>query len=159
MTDPRVDALVNQVAALERRMMVLRDWSAWTPRWEGTTGAGTFTYTQQQGRWWEHGLKIEFIGRILISAITGAPTGNMLIKGLPYPSAGVTNMHAGGCWFDYISQFNYAANSISLQGRINPSEDYVRLSEAFDNAAAVEAPAANFTNAACDIWFQGWYLR
>lgn len=128
----------------------------WTPVLVGTTGAGTYTYVTQVGRYTRIGNIARIEGHINISAITGAPTGNMTITGLPFTSVNVLGT-SGGVSFQFISQLKYTAASLQLLGLISVATSAIALYEVFTNAVAVAYPAANFTNAACNLVFQGTY--
>lgn len=57
-----------------------------TPIFLGSTIAGTFTYTLQNGNWTRTGNIVHVQIHISISAITVAPTGNLQIGSLPITS-------------------------------------------------------------------------
>jgi len=128
----------------------------WTPTFVGSTIAGTFTYSAQLGRYVKLGGFVFFYGHITISAISVAPTGIMSIGGLPFTSAADTNLQ-GSVTFGMISNFKYTAASLALTGFIGNSGTSITLRESFTNAATVDVPAANFTNAACNLIFSGFY--
>jgi hypothetical protein len=56
----------------------------WTPSWGGSTGDGTVTYGTRTGRYIRIGNTVWISFRINISAIPAAPTGDILVKGLPF---------------------------------------------------------------------------
>ena len=60
--------------------------NTFTPVVEGTSTAGTGTYTQQQGRYTKTGREVSFEINVAWSAHTG--TGNLIISGLPFTSSG-----------------------------------------------------------------------
>lgn len=126
----------------------------WTPAFTGTGTAGTFTYTRQTGVYTRIGNIVMFSGTLNISAIAVPPTGNMTITGLPVTAAVISNIEFG-IHFSYISNFNYSAAALDLTGGIAGTT--ISLYESFDNAAGANAPAANFTNAACFLEFNGFY--
>lgn len=64
-----------------------KDEGSWTPAYFGDGTAGTFTYTQQVGRYIRIGNLVWVTGRVTISAISVAPTGNLSITGLPFTSS------------------------------------------------------------------------
>jgi len=129
--------------------------TSWTPFFFGDGGtAGTFTYASQVGRYTRMGQLCFIHGVVAISAITVAPTGTMYIAGIPFDAAATIN---SGVAFTYISNFNYAAGALQLTGAIVASGNTIKLFESFDNAIAVAVPAANFTNASCNIQFFGMY--
>lgn len=151
------DRLTRQrIGQTEVKEVPITATGTWTPKFQGTTIAGTFVYSTQFGRYTRIGNMVFFRGRCQINTISVAPTGNMQITGLPITSTSTTN-DVGGVTFDYISNFNNAASAIQLTGAIVASSAVIDLYESFDNGAAVAAPAANFTNAACDLIFCGMY--
>lgn len=153
----------RRLQALERFMREIRgdhgaiSIAAWTPFFFGDGGTGgTFTYTAQTGRYTTIGGYCFIQGVVAISAIAVAPTGSMRIAGIPFTAANVANTN-GGISFSFIHNFNYAANAVQLTGVAISNENTISLYEAFDNGAAVAAPAANFTNTGCNIQFVGFY--
>lgn len=130
----------------------------WTPAFAGTTIAGIFTYAVQVGFYTQIGRLVFIQFNVSISAISATvPTGNMVITGLPLTPAADANSHHGVA-FTTISNFNYTNTAFELTGRIPPSDPRIFLFESFDNVAAVNVPAANFTNAACDLRGIGFYM-
>lgn len=77
---------------------------AWTPTFVGSTIAGTFTYdaTNTGGFYTRIGNQVVLEGRLRITAIAVAPTGNLQIGGLPITSATTGRNTAGalhmGSW-------------------------------------------------------------
>jgi hypothetical protein len=72
---------------------------SFTPTWVGTGTAGTFSYTANQClvEWTRIGNRLFYSGRIVITVISVAPTGNLQLAGWPYPGVADTNMtYAGG---------------------------------------------------------------
>ena len=128
----------------------------WTPIFFGSGTAGTFTYTIQVGRYTRIGNLCFIRGHIAISAIAVAPTGDVYIRGLPLKSINLTNAHSA-IEFGLISNFNYTNTAFQLTGRIDPNNIQIVMSESFDNVVKVDVPAANFTNAACELIFAGHY--
>lgn len=125
----------------------------WTGAYAGTTIAGTFTYSTNTGKYIRMGGLCWVWNRITITAIGVAPTGNMRITGLPFTAATVNDPLTLGL----VNNFNYAAASMELTLQTVLSTTQIALHEPQDNAADVPTPAANFTNAACDLIFSGWY--
>jgi hypothetical protein len=127
----------------------------WTPAFSGTGTAGTFTYTgARSGGYVRTGEIVIAHGRIAISAISVAPTGNMRITGLPVTSA------AAQLWsvvFSYVSNLDFSANAIQLAGYVANSGTTIDMHEVFDNAAIGAYPAAIFTNANTDLIFTAIY--
>lgn len=127
-----------------------------TPSFSGTSISGVFTYSAQAGFYTRIGNQVIIHARLSISAIGTNPTGLMELRNLPFALANTTNLRCG-VYFTLISNFNYTANALDLGGYIIPGEDKIHLTESFDNAAQVDVPAANFTNANCALWFSGIY--
>lgn len=129
----------------------------WTPAFQGSGTAGTFTYTAATaGYYTKIGNLVWFGGRVTISAISVAPTTNMRISGLPFTVKSDT-VNSGAVTFGFISNLDFSANAIQLTGFCVGGQTYIDLYEVFDNASAVAYPAANFTNVNCSIVFSGWY--
>jgi len=144
-----LDALVGAAAFRVER-------GVWTPTFAGTSTAGAFTYVEQLGHWWRFDSLTLILGRCRISAIGVAPVGSMSLPGLPFRAGPLVSLY-GGVDFFAVGSFNYAAGALDLGGYIAPSTDVIRLIESFDNAAAADTPAANFTNASCQLTFFGLY--
>lgn len=157
-TDPailrRLDAIERQL----RRPIEIPQYTTgtWTPTFVGTTNAGTYTYAKQVGNYTRLGDRLLFNGCVAISAIGTPPVGNMTITGLSVASNSGDRTH-GGIWFVYLSNFNFAAGSLCLLGRIVPGTTVITLAEVVNNAVMTTTPAANFTNVNCDMIFEGMY--
>lgn len=63
-----------------------------TPTVLGSSSAGTANYTVQVGRYTKVGNRVFISGRIVYNTLTG--TGNMLVGGLPFTVANVSNNYA-----------------------------------------------------------------
>jgi hypothetical protein len=97
---------------LERRLLFLENMlerlrkadagiatGSFVPTWVGTGTAGTFTYTDSAClvEWTRIGNRLFYSGRIVITAISVAPTGNLQLAGWPYPGVADLGMtYAGG---------------------------------------------------------------
>lgn len=127
----------------------------WTPAFTGTTIAGTFTYGAQTGVYTRIGNQVFMHAFIAISAIAVAPTGNMSITGLPFTAASVGMDFS--ITFGYLHNINVSAAIIQLTGFVQLATARILLMESFDNAAAAQYPAANFTNAGAAIELSGVY--
>lgn len=75
-----------------------------TPRVEGSTAAGTATYTNQVGRFQRVGRRVDY--QITLVYTGGTGTGNLLVKGLPFLASGfgsnglpVASIHVNGLTF------------------------------------------------------------
>lgn len=128
---------------------------SWTPAWSGTGTLGSYTYVAQQGFYTRIGNIVHVRGRIAISAIAVAPTGVMVIFGLPFVCSATAGEFGAVSW-GYVSSLNLTAGAY-VTGLINTGESQIRLEENFDNAASTGLPVANFNNVNCDITFFGSY--
>lgn len=128
----------------------------WTPEFAGTTTPGTYTYVTngQKGRWWQSGRLVHYWAVAAISAIGIAPAGNMTITGLPFVSATDVE-HNYPATFGNISNFNYSSGALQLLALIQRGNSKITLFESFNNVASANAPAANFTNANCNLQIYG----
>jgi hypothetical protein len=103
----------------------------WTPVVEGSTSAGTGTYTEQLGRYTKIGNMLFFDFIIFWSAHTG--TGNTLITGLPVPSDGLEPQNIGeitlsmpeslpvvGQYFIFIEDSNLTINVLDASTYTGP---------------------------------------
>lgn len=126
----------------------------WTPAFAGTGTAGTFTYVSQIGYYTRVGAKCAVWADVRISAIGTPPTGNMTITGLPFTSASGVD---SAFYLGFVSQFNYSAAVMDLTLDVSASSTTILIFESFDNLGAGNAPAANFTNAACRMILSGSY--
>jgi len=152
--EKRIRELERSLADLATRARDMR-WGTWQPAYFGDGGTpGTFTYAARQGYYTRIGSLCIIQGVLQISAITVAPTGNMRISNLPLTVGSSIN---GGVFFSFIANFNYSVNAVELNGAIVAGGNTISLYEAFDNAAAVPVPSANFTNANCNLQFTGFY--
>lgn len=154
-------ALVRELDNLRRRLALLEGLESavpvsgtWTPAYTGTGTAGTFTYSLQQGAYTLIGNLVYISARVTITAIGTPPTGSMRISGLPFTCV-ATYEH--GVTFGIISQLKFTAGAVELTGLVRASSTVISLYETFDNATNALYPAANFTNAACDIAFSAVY--
>lgn len=112
----------------------------WTPAFAGTTIAGTFTYTAQQGYYIRIGNAFHIHCNLSISAIGVAPTGNLTITGLPFTATAALN-----CAFDigFLSQFTYSVNAKEIMAVTSPSTTTILLFESFSAAGGNNLPAGN----------------
>lgn len=133
----------------------------WTPELAGSTVAGTFTYAATTGgNYTRMGSTVFFSGRITISTVSVAPTGNLRITGLPFTATTVTSGTAGGVSFDFWSLVNLSgAPDVYLGGWIQSGATTIDLLVSDNNGGAARfltgAGAAVGTNT--DISFRGQY--
>lgn len=129
--------------------------TSFTPTFEGSTSAGSWTYGTQAGRYLRIGWLCFF--RLSLGAATrpGAPTGNALITGLPFTSANVTNGHVP-VTIDTFDTVNLLATTVQLTARIPPNKTYIEFIENPDNGAVSFLPATSWA-ATSFIRISGWY--
>lgn len=156
--------MLRQIAALQERLNRLEGddrlrytTGTWTPSFTGTGTAGTFTYVAQTGYYTRVGRLAFYHAYVAISAITVAPTGNVRISGLPFTCENSSSSNYASTAFGFIYNFNFTAGALGLTGYPLPNTTQIYLEEFYDNAASNAIPAANFTNAACQLIFSGFY--
>lgn len=134
----------------------------WTPTLVGLTIAGTFTYAgTTAGSWTRLGNTVFLRGRIAITAVTTAPTGNLTVQGLPFAAATVTSGVSGSLAFIYWNLFNINSTGAEtyLSGLIGNGATRVDLVVSRSNGAAAVAltgPVAN-TSPNTDLLFTASY--
>ena len=148
--------LARRIGQTEVRESLRYATGTWTPAFAGTTIAGTFTYNVQTGFYTRIGNRVFVNFFVGITAIAVAPTGNMTITGLPFPSANVANGYHG-LTLPYVHNLNMIAGAFQVGALIDPNTAAIRLVESTKNAAVTNFLAANFTNAACQIIGSGAY--
>lgn len=153
----------NQVSALESRISQVEnddgmyyETGTWMPSFAGTGTAGVFTYAAQVGFYTRVGRLVFYHGYIAITAIGTPPVGNMRISGLPFTVENTSSNYSPAS-FGFVYNFNFTAGALGLTGYTLPNTTQLYLEEFYDNAASNAIPAANFTNAACQLIFGGVY--
>lgn len=128
----------------------------WTPFFEGTTIAGTFTYVTQQGRYARIGSRVFIEFDIAISAISVAPTGNMIITGLPVVSG--ASAAYGPIALSFISNIILPASKTQITAAVPPGGlNRINLYTFQTNTGGALYPAASFTNVNCELIGGGHY--
>lgn len=163
MTDPnvlrrleRLEKEIERLTTLERPEYVSGAAATWTPSFVGTTTAGTFTYSVRLGYYTRIGNVVNVWGNLAVATIPVAPTGNVVITGLPYTAQNTANLF-GVITVAYAHNFNYTAAAIALHGRVNPNLTYIYLSESFDSGGAVDIPPGSILTTT-QLVFGGSYL-
>ena len=109
---------------------------AWTPALAGSGTAGTFTYSVQTGDYVRLGNTCFVRGRVRITAITVAPTGNLQITGLPFTSEAIgASGNAGGGAFQLWQGITLPASHTQLMWYIAPAATNINLSRGGSNVA------------------------
>lgn len=97
----------THAAGMTSELLTWYEEGTFTPTVEGSTSAGSATYTYQIGRYTRTGDRVSFTLRVGWSGGTG--TGNLLVAGLPFASANVT---VGG--FSSVHVFAAAPSNVTL---------------------------------------------
>lgn len=97
MSDIRAfDRVDRRLGTTEAKEVPLMTTGTWVPTLVGSTIAGTFTYNAATaGTWTRIDNLVWLRGRVVLTAVTVAPTGNLSIRGLPF-TAGSPAHHAPG---------------------------------------------------------------
>lgn len=95
----------------------------WTPTVEGSTSAGTGTYSGQLGRYTKIGNIVHFSAWINVSGHTG--TGDMRITGLPFTAANLPAIRAA-VPAGYFANLTVPANSVPT-GYVVNNTSYVQM--------------------------------
>ena len=120
----------------------------WTPSWGGSTTNGTISYSanEQVGSYIRIGtLVIAFVHFLRANVVTVAPTGNLLVRGLPYTSENTTNKNGTGFLSRY-DNINLNAGTIDLAPIVSANSNSILFVESYDNAAGVIVQGAAITN-------------
>lgn len=137
------------------------DIGTWVPTLVGSTIAGTFTYNAvTAGGWTRIGDRVLFDGRITITAVSVAPTGNLTIRGLPIVSASPVNNSPGGAQFSYWSTVGLGGGAnVYLGGVIQNAQTIIALTIAQNAGGAVGllTGAIAAVGANTELVFQGHY--
>lgn len=126
------------------------------PTFVGSTIAGTFTYTTQNGNYTRLGNVVHVQAHIVISVITVAPTGNLQLGGLPFTSAtpdpGTLNIS------DYTG-ITLGAGYSQLGARVAASATTANLTKSGSaiQALFVQGGALALITGAAEIVFSGTY--
>lgn len=155
----RLVALERQLADYRTREKPPYAASTWTPAIAGSGTAGTFTYdtTNTKAQYTRDGDRVEFNGRVLVTATAVAPTGSVRISGLPIVSGANTDNGniLGGAAITF-SGVNLVAGYTQVEGVITGSVAFIQLYEMGDNVARAIMQGGELA-AAFDFFFWGMY--
>ena len=136
------------------------DVGTFTPVLQGTTIAGTFTYDvpNTAGAWSRIGNRVSFNGRVRITAIGVAPTGNLQIITLPITPASIAGNIAGGASVVFTG-ITLTAGHTQVVGEVQSGAASMRLFEVGSNiaAASVLGGALVLVGGVGDFRFSGQY--
>lgn len=130
---------------------------SFVPTWVGSGTAGTFTYTANQTlvEWSRIGNRVLFSGRIVITAITVAPAGNLQIAGWPFPGVADSNMAIAGGGAMFFWNMNIAAGYTQVELQLANGSSLAIVTRMGDNVgpSAVQGGELNVG----DCRFEGQY--
>lgn len=148
----RLTRLEDQVSRLvAREMPEILEFTAWTPELYGAATPGTITYTTQDGTYFVIDNLVFIHGRLVVNAVTVAPTGGLRIRTLPY----TTFASAANPPLYIQARVNLTAGYSHLSGSFPNSLDFIVLTENGDNVAQ-NFPSPSLA-AGDDIRFAGFY--
>lgn len=134
----------------------------WTPVLAGSTIAGTFTYdaTNTGGGYTRIGNRVLINGRIRITAIAVAPTGNLMITGLPIAATASAFNFPGGVSLPEWRGITLTAGETMLGGRILSSVSQIELMESGSGIAPanVQGGALALIAGVINMLFFGEYV-
>lgn len=110
---------------------------SFVPTWVGSTIAGSFTYTAAAClvEWSRIGNRVFFNGRIVISAIGVAPTGNLTLAGWPFPAVADASMAIAGGGAMLLWAINTAAGYTDVNLNILNTLSTMNVVRSGDNVA------------------------
>ena len=113
----------------------------WTPELQGSSTFGTFTYTRRVARYVRLGSQVWCGFEILINTVAAAPTGNLLMTGVPFAAKNTTNYQQSG----YLSQWdNYNYTTAYIPGlNIRPNTTIIDFVQSGDNVASAAIPGGS----------------
>jgi hypothetical protein len=137
------------------------DTGVFTPTFVGSTIAGTFTYDAANtgGIWSRIGNQVFVEGRVRITAIAVAPTGNLQIGGLPITSATTGRNIAGALTFGAWTGITLTGARTMLAAVIVDTVLLANLFESGSNIAVnvTQGAALVLVGGIADIRFSGNY--
>lgn len=165
MSDEQLGAIMRRLALIERELRRPRAEAidsavgVFTPGLAGSGTPGTFTYDTANTEAVYTRLRNEIFieGRVIVTATSVAPTGNVAITGLPFTSAGaVLSGNIAGGFVIVWSGINLQAGYGYVAGVVTGSATDITLYECGDNVARVNVQGVEMA-AAWDLFFVGRY--
>lgn len=168
MTDQNLEGVMRRLQALEqwrdrnKTEVPIYATGTFQPTLAGSGTPGTFTYTfgARSVNWTRIGNRVLFNGRIQISAITGAPTGAMLITGFPAAiTPASTGFGAPGGADFALWTANLAAGYTQVAGQFTDGSTSLQLIRTGDNVASANVDGAEIVliGGVADFRFKGMY--
>jgi len=118
---------------------------SFTPTLGGSVADGTHTYSVQVGRYIRIGNLVHFWVRLALTVKDPALSGNVSVKGLPFPSSSVTGLQYSAA-VGALSDVNLTAGFTYGTGVIVANSSAVFLTEQADNLTGQLLMAAAFAN-------------
>lgn len=160
-THRTLDDILRRLEHIETLSRIPYGTGTWAPVLVGSGTAGTFTYAASTaGTYTRMGNTIHVRGRVAITVVTVAPTGNLSVRGLPRTSATVTSGTAGGVACVYWGKVNIGGGAkVYLAGWIQSASTQIDLavSDSAGGAAVFLTGAAAGIAANSDLVFWGSY--
>lgn len=130
---------------------------SFVPAWRGTTIAGTFTYTTAAClvEWSRIGNRLFFNGRIVISAISVAPTGVLQIDGWPYAGVADASMAIAGGGTMIFWALNVAAGYTDASLQMANTDSRMSVVRSGDNVGPASVAGGELIVGDCR--FEGHY--
>lgn len=132
---------------------------SWTPAFTGSGTAGTFTYDTNStgGSYTVENGRVTIDGRLRITAISVAPTGDLRITGLPYTGIAAGNGVAGYGTFTLFTGLTITAGKTQLMLRILASTAYFEIIESGSAVASakIQGSALALIGGVADFMFSG----
>jgi hypothetical protein len=156
-TQRQIQALQDKLERLRKADAILYASGSFVPTWVGTTIAGTFTYVAASClvEWSRIEDRLLFSGRIEISAIGVAPTGNLTLAGFPYPGEADASMLIAGGGALIVWQLNISAGYTQVAMQMVDGSSAMTIMRSGDNVAPGAVQGGELIVGNC--WFMGQY--
>lgn len=108
------------------------DWyqeGVFTPSFGGSGGDGSITYSEQTGRYTRIGNRVYFDIYILVNVLTTAPTGTLLVRGLPHVAGGGSRSSFVASYWRII---DLSAGYTQVGGQIIAGDAFLTMIESGD---------------------------
>lgn len=115
-----------------------------TPTLAGSSTPGTFTYTNQDGRYTRIGNRVIFDLRVVVNTVSGSPAGDLRIGGLPF-TAGSGQTYNGSVWVKFLNSVTLLAGTRVVGGTVEAGHTYCRIAESPSAGSASYLPATAVT--------------
>jgi hypothetical protein len=128
----------------------------WTPTIAGSSTAGTLTHDYRIGYYVRTGAQCTVWAAVRVSTVTVAPTGALVVSGLPFTSKNVTNFSqsVGMGQFLFVT---LAASARAISVVIEPNTTAAILAESYNNGSTTGVDASLISNG-CLLRFTATYL-